>query len=137
MLWPPLTWWCIYIIMLRHKLMSDLLHLFSKLFNIRVMQVLLHDGFANCGRYNCVSKWRFVKQPRYHGLRSSLNSLEVSKLFSIQALFCLSHRALLSKHLFMLDLVIEHLLVAHLAIFLVSLKVLVNLLPERILLHVS
>ena len=63
--------------------------------------------------------------------------LEVAKLVLVQTFLGLSHRSLLLKHLLVLDLIIEHLLVALLAVLLEPKHVLLNLLPECGLLHVG
>ena len=63
--------------------------------------------------------------------------LEVAKLILVQTFLSLSHRSLLIKHLLVLDLIVEHLLVALLAVFFEPEHVLLDLLPERCLLHVG
>ena len=63
--------------------------------------------------------------------------LEVAKLVLVQTFLGLSHRSLLLKHLLVLDLIIEHLLVALLAVLLEPEHVLLNLLPKCGLLHVG
>lgn len=63
--------------------------------------------------------------------------LEVPKLVLVQTFLGLSHRSLLPKHLLVLDLLIEHLLVTLLTVFLEPEHVLLNLLPEIGRLHVG